>query len=170
MNFSKWLEIESDYEAAKACLWRPREAGEWHRVYAKGHFHLWKAYYAATQEEEKQDLLYARILMMMADEDREDRFNNYIRCHRYIAPAKHAYERAIQNNEVVCDKEYEELYSPKAKQYKKKLSDICNKYKYLASFSYIYDEQNLLGLKDAPNDRGQEIFEQLYRKRIKVRW
>ena len=75
-------------------------------------------------------------------------------------------------NEIVVafDKEYEELYSPKAKQYKKKLSDICNKYKYLASFSYIYDEQNLLGLKDAPNDRGQEIFEQLYRKRIKVRW
>jgi hypothetical protein len=109
MNFSKWLEIESDYEAAKECLWCPREAGEWHRVDAKGHFHLWKAYYAATQEDEKQDLIYARILIMMADEDRENCFNNYIRFHRYIAPAKDAYERAIQNNEAVCDKEYEKL-------------------------------------------------------------
>jgi hypothetical protein len=109
MNFSKWLEIESDYDAAKACLWCPREAGEWHRVDAKGHFYLWKAYYSATQEEEKQDLLYARILIMMADEDRENRFNNYILFHRYIAPAKDAYERAIQNNEAVCDNEYEKL-------------------------------------------------------------
>ena len=109
MNFSKWLEIESDYEVAKSCLWCPKEAIEWKRESERGYYHLWKAYYFAQQEDEKQDLIYARILIMMADEDRENLFNNYIRFHRYIAPAKDAYERAIQNNEVVCDNEYEKL-------------------------------------------------------------
>lgn len=71
---------------------------------------------------------------------------------------------------IAFDKEYEKLYSEQEKKYRKKLVDICKKYNHLASFSYIYDEQNLLDLKDSPNDKGQEIFEKLYKKRIKVRW
>ena len=109
MNISKWLEIKSDYEIAKACLWCPRDAGEWHRDDTKGHFHLWKAYYTATQEEEKQNLLYARILIMMSEEDYENRFNNYNCFHRYISPAKEAYKKAIENNEIAPEKEYDEL-------------------------------------------------------------
>ena len=109
MNHSRWLEIKEDYEAAKLCLWCPKEAIPWKINEERGYYHLWKAYYAAQQEDEKQDLLYARILIMMADEDRRNRFDNYTRFHRYIAPAKEAYERAIKNNDEFSDKEYEKL-------------------------------------------------------------
>ena len=71
---------------------------------------------------------------------------------------------------IAFDKEYIDLKDPKAKTYRQKLIDICDKYKYSASFSYIFDEQNLLELKDSPNDKGQEIFELLYKKRSKIRW
>ena len=39
----------------------------------------------------------------------------------------------------------------------------------LAQFSYIWDYDNLLEEKDSPYDKGQEVFEELYRNRIKVR-
>ena len=71
---------------------------------------------------------------------------------------------------IAFDKEYLDLKDPKAKSYRKKLIEMCEKYKYLASFSYIFDEQNLLNLKDSPNDKGQEIFETLYKKRSRIRW
>jgi len=109
MNHSKWLEIKDDYETAKFCLWCPKNVVTWKRNEELGYYHLWKAYYSAQQEEEKQNLLYARILIMMADEDSKHRFDNYTRFHRYIAPAKEAYERAIKNNEITPDKEYNEL-------------------------------------------------------------
>ena len=75
-------------------------------------------------------------------------------------------------NEIIIafDKEYVDLKTEQAKKYRKKLVDICNKYKHLASFSYIFDEKNLLEEKDSPNDKGKEIFETLYKERIKVRW
>ena len=109
MNVSKWLEIEADYGIAKICLWCPRDAVNWHKDEERGYFHLWKAYYTATKEEKKQNLLYARILIMMGDEDCANRFDNYTRFHRYFAPAKEAYEKAIANNEVIPSEEYEEL-------------------------------------------------------------
>ena len=46
---------------------------------------------------------------------------------------------------------------------------ICKKYSNQASFSYIWDFDNLLKEKDSPFDRGKEIFEELYKNRIKVR-
>lgn len=109
MDKAKWLEIESDYEIAKACLWCPREDTNWHRDEEKGYYHLWKAYYNALQEEEKQNLLYVRILIMMSDEDRANRFNNYTCFHRYVSPAKLAYDKAIENNEIAPGEECEYL-------------------------------------------------------------
>ena len=75
-------------------------------------------------------------------------------------------------NEIVIafDKEYETINSAQAKKYRQKIIDMCNKYKHLASFSYIFDEKNLIAEKESPNDKGQEIFEQLYKERFKVRW
>ena len=35
-------------------------------------------------------------------------------------------------------------------------------------FSFIYDKEDLLNLKDSPTDRGQEIFEKLLQGRIRV--
>lgn len=74
-------------------------------------------------------------------------------------------------NEIVLalDKEYENWNSPQGEKYKKKLMNICRKYKNYANFSYVFDTDNLIGLKDSPNDRGQEIWEELYRKRFKIR-
>lgn len=74
-------------------------------------------------------------------------------------------------NEIVIalDKEYTDSYSTKGREYKKKIEGICDKYKSLASFSYIWDYDNLLEEKDAPFDKGKETFEYLFRNRVKVR-
>lgn len=70
---------------------------------------------------------------------------------------------------IALDKEYTDSYDSKGKEYRKKLEDICNKYKSLAMFSYIWDYDNLLEEKDAPFDKGKETFEYLFRNRVKVR-
>lgn len=74
-------------------------------------------------------------------------------------------------NEIVValDKEYEDWLSPKARQYREKIERLCKKYKNQANFSYIWDRENLLNEKDSPFDRGKEIFEYLYKNRVKVR-
>lgn len=41
--------------------------------------------------------------------------------------------------------------------------------KHYVNVSYIYDKDNLLNEKDAPVDKGQEIFETLYHQRLKYR-
>lgn len=52
---------------------------------------------------------------------------------------------------VVCfDKEEE----PGSKKYFNHLYEICNKYKRYCNFSFIYDKENLLKMKDSPTDRG----------------
>lgn len=74
-------------------------------------------------------------------------------------------------NEIIIafDKEYEDWRSEEASKYRAGLEKICHSYKGKASFSYIWDYENILKRKDSPFDRGKEIFEHLYRKRIKVR-
>lgn len=54
-------------------------------------------------------------------------------------------------------------------KYLKKLKKQCEKYKNYCNFSYIYDTENLLELKDSPTDKGQAIFEELLRKRRKIK-
>lgn len=74
-------------------------------------------------------------------------------------------------NEIVValDKEYDDWRSEKAINYRKKIEDACKNYKEQAVFSYIWDYKNLLREKDSPFDRGKEVFEELYRNRIKIR-
>ena len=74
-------------------------------------------------------------------------------------------------NEIVIalDKEYENWKSQKAKEYREKIEHMCNKFRSLANFSYIWDYDDLLQEKDSPFDKGKEIFEELYKNRIKVR-
>lgn len=74
-------------------------------------------------------------------------------------------------NEIVIafDKEYEKWPSDKAAKYRKKLETICKKYKNQVSFSYIWDYDNLLREKDSPFDRGKDIFEELFKNRVKFR-
>lgn len=70
---------------------------------------------------------------------------------------------------LALDKEFINPYDKKGMAYRKKLVDLCKKYLPYAEFYYIFDEQNLLQEKDSPIDKGEEVFEKLYRKKIKVK-
>lgn len=49
-----------------------------------------------------------------------------------------------------------------------KLLEICKKYNKYYNFSFVYDKYNLLDNKDSPVDKGEDIFNFLIRKRVKV--
>ena len=74
-------------------------------------------------------------------------------------------------NEIVValDKEYTDWRTDKAKKYREKIENMCRKYKNQATFSYIWDFDNVLEEKDSPFDKGKKIFEYLYKNRIKIR-
>lgn len=69
-------------------------------------------------------------------------------------------------SEIVICFDKEEL--PGEEKYFNKLWNICQKYKQYCNFSFIYDREGLLNLKDSPTDKGEEVFLQLLKKRIKV--
>lgn len=52
--------------------------------------------------------------------------------------------------------------------YFNKLKKICLRYKEYCHFSFIYDDKNLLDLKDSPVDKGEKIFLQLLSKRYRM--
>ena len=70
---------------------------------------------------------------------------------------------------IAFDKEYTDWRSNEAREYRTKIEGICKTYKHKAVFYYIWDMDNLLGYKDSPFDKGKEIFDELYKKRIRVR-
>ena len=70
---------------------------------------------------------------------------------------------------IAFDKEYTDWRSEEAREYRTKIEKICREYKGQAVFYYIWDMDNLLEYKDSPFDKGKEIFEELYKHRIKVR-
>lgn len=51
-------------------------------------------------------------------------------------------------------------------KYFAKLKGICEKYKNYCTIGFLYDNKNLLNLKNSPFDKGKEIFIQLYKKAI----
>lgn len=53
-------------------------------------------------------------------------------------------------------------------EYFYKLYNMCQRYKNYCNFSFIYDREGLLQLKDSPFDKGEEVFEQLLEKRIRL--
>lgn len=70
-------------------------------------------------------------------------------------------------DEIVICFDKEEL--PKEDKYFMKLFNICKKYNKYCNFSFIYDRENLLNLKESPTDRGEEVFKKLLQKRVKVK-
>ena len=74
-------------------------------------------------------------------------------------------------NEIVIalDKEYDNWQSEKAKKYRNRIETMCRKYINQASFSYIWDYDNILEEKDSPFDKGIEAFEYLYKNRVRVK-
>ena len=69
-------------------------------------------------------------------------------------------------SEIVICFDKEEL--PGEEKYFNKLWNICQKYKQYCNFSFIYDREELLNLKDSPTDKGEEVFLQLLKKRVEV--
>ena len=70
---------------------------------------------------------------------------------------------------LAYDKEYNNCFDEKGKEYRQKLIEKCEKYRGLATFYYLFDEHNLLNKKDAPCDRGKDILEELMKRRIKIK-
>ena len=70
---------------------------------------------------------------------------------------------------IAFDKEYQNWSSQEALAYRLKIENMCKKYKGYATFYYIWDINNLLEYKDSPFDKGKEVFEELYKHRIRVR-
>ena len=83
---------------------------------------------------------------------------------------KHALKLLIRN---CCPKEIVICFDKEEKKgedvYFNKLLSICKKYNAYSSFSFVYDWENLLDMKDSPTDKGERIFKRLIEKRIKVR-
>lgn len=67
---------------------------------------------------------------------------------------------------VICfDKEEKD----NSHRYFNKLFSLCKRYNNYCNFSFIYDTENLLDLKDSPSDKGEEIFIKLLNSRRYVR-
>lgn len=83
---------------------------------------------------------------------------------------KHALKLLLQTARpkeiVICfDKEEE----PGSDKYFNKLYQIGKKYQNYCDFSFLYDRENLLEMKESPTDRGSDTFWKLYRRRVKIR-
>lgn len=75
--------------------------------------------------------------------------------------------KACSPSEIVLCFDKEEL--PGEEKYFYKLWDICQKYKNYCNFSFIYDREGLLDLKDSPTDKGEETFIKLLGRRVIVK-
>jgi hypothetical protein len=69
--------------------------------------------------------------------------------------------------EIILCFDKEEL--PGEDKYFNKLYNICKKYGQYCNFSFIYDREGLLDLKESPTDRGEEVFVKLLEKRVRVK-
>lgn len=69
--------------------------------------------------------------------------------------------------EIVLCLDQEELKGEE--KYFNKLYAICEKYKKYCNFSFIYDRQHLMKLKDSPTDNGEEVFNKLIKERVRVK-
>lgn len=75
----------------------------------------------------------------------------------------------VNNIIIAYDKEFENFASQDGINYYNKLRKICEKYSNYCNFSFLFDYDNLLQLKDSPIDRGKEVFEKLMKNKIEVR-
>lgn len=83
---------------------------------------------------------------------------------------KHALKLLMQTanpREIVICFDKEEL--PGSEDYFNKLYQIGKKYQNYCDFSFIYDRENLLEMKDSPTDKGADVFWKLYKRRVRVR-
>lgn len=66
---------------------------------------------------------------------------------------------------VVC---FDKEERPGETRYWEKLRRICERYSPYANFSFVYDRQNLLQMKQSPVDCGETVFRKLIERRVKL--
>lgn len=71
--------------------------------------------------------------------------------------------RICHPKEIIIAFDNEE--EPGSDKYFNKLNNICKKYSNYCNFSFIYNRNNLMKPKDSPSDNGEEIFEELLKRR-----
>ena len=83
---------------------------------------------------------------------------------------KHALKLLMQTAHpreiVIC---FDKEEKPGSEDYFNKLYTIGKKYQTYADFSFIYDRENLIQLKDSPTDHGPDVFWKLYKRRVKIK-
>ena len=67
---------------------------------------------------------------------------------------------------VIC---FDKEEKPGSEDYFNKLYQMGKKYQNSADFSFIYDRENLLEMKDSPTDKGADVFWKLYKRRVKIK-
>lgn len=107
-EYDVWSEIRTDYEKARFALWCPKDVGTWHREEDIGRYYLLKAYHRACSAEPKDNLLFARILAMMAEESTFSA-HDPARYRKFVKPSLEAYECAIESGQKPTEKELQEI-------------------------------------------------------------
>ena len=72
----------------------------------------------------------------------------------------------VQEIIIGFDKQYKDVGDKEWKAWTKKLYKIHDKYGKYVQISYLFDKGDLLGYKDSPIDKGQDIFLELFKNRI----
>ncbi len=101
-----WKIITEHYNNAVEALWCPEKASNWRRDEITGYYNMWNAYYLAMNADTKDELTYARILMMVAD-SRCFTDSPYEKYTRFYQPALEAYNKAKENGQQPTEKEYD---------------------------------------------------------------
>lgn len=104
-----WEIITEYYNNAVKALWGTEKASNWRRDEITGYYNMWNAYYLAIKAETKDELTYARILMMVAD-SRHFIDSPYERYTRFYKPALDAYNKAKENGQQPTEKEYDKCF------------------------------------------------------------
>lgn len=69
---------------------------------------------------------------------------------------------------VGLDKQFQDKGDKEFNKLVKNLKNIHKKYGQFAKISFLFDKENLLGYKDAPIDKGKDIFIELYKRRVNL--
>lgn len=72
----------------------------------------------------------------------------------------------LQEIIIAFDKEYTCAADKTGERYFNKLMALCKKYQMYCKFSFIFDRENLLELKDSPIDKGKDVFLRLMDTRV----
>ena len=66
---------------------------------------------------------------------------------------------------IIC---FDQEEKPGESNYFNHLYELCSKYKVYTNFSFIYDKEHLLDLKDSPSDKGEQVFIDLLKRRVRI--